>query len=386
MVSGENGSKVIARQIRLHYLTFTHLKRDIFMVDQWILKILLAPLAVLYGAGVSIRNGLYAAGLLKGVSFSIPVISIGNLSVGGTGKTPHTEYLVRLLHEYLKIGILSRGYRRKTTGYLEVTPFHNSNEVGDEPLQYKRKFPHVYVAVAESRSLAIPQLIRTYPDTQVILLDDGFQHREVEPGLNILLTEYNRLYTHDWLLPVGRLREWRNAAGRADIIIITKCPNGLKNEELKSLRKEVGAASHQEIFFSRYIYGNPYNMYNSNDRIALNDHLDVLMVAAIAGTEYMMEYVDSKTRNVQILEYNDHHFFSNFDIGDIERYYKQMPETSQRIILTTEKDAMRLDNHRELLQKLNLPIYILPVAVQFIGEGPQAFDHTIKEWLLNFKR
>lgn len=356
------------------------------MVDQWILKILLAPLAALYGVGIAIRNGLYNLGLLRGVSFSIPVISIGNLSVGGTGKTPHTEYLVRLLHEYLKIGILSRGYRRKSIGYIEVQPFHDASHVGDEPLQFKRKFPHVQVAVAESRSLAIPQLIRTYPDIQMILLDDGFQHREVNAGLNILLTEYNRLYTRDWLLPVGRLREWRNAADRADIIIVTKCPDELGETEMSKISNEVLQDSDQQVFYSSYQYGRPYKMYHGADRLVLDDNLNVLMVAAIAGTEFMMEYVESKAGDVRLLEYNDHHPFSNFDIGDIERYFKQMPESQPRIILTTEKDAMRLDTHRELLQKLDLPLYILPVAVRFMGKEPDVFDRVIKDWLLNFKR
>ncbi len=356
------------------------------MVDQWILKILLAPLAALYGVGIALRNGLYNAGLLRGVSFSIPVISIGNLSVGGTGKTPHTEYLIRLLHEYLKIGILSRGYRRKSTGYVEEQPFHDATHAGDEPLQFKRKFPHIHVAVAESRSLAIPQLIRTYPDIQLVILDDGFQHREVTPGLNILLTEYNGLYTRDWLLPVGRLREWRNAAGRADIIIVTKCPDAMDSKEMSQIRDVVMRDDDQQVFYSTYQYGNPYKMYHGAERLVLNDTINVLMVAAIAGTEYMMEYVESNAGDVSLLEYNDHHPFSNFDIGDIERYYNQMPDSLPRIILTTEKDAMRLDTHRELLQKLDLPIYILPVAVRFLGEEPERFDRVVKDWLLNFKR
>lgn len=356
------------------------------MVDQWILKILLSPFAALYGLGVTIRNGLYKAGLLRGVSFSIPVISIGNLSVGGTGKTPHTEYLVRLLHEYLRIGILSRGYKRKTTGFLEASTQHTADDVGDEPLQFKRKFPGVAVAVAESRSLAIPQLVRNYPDTQLIILDDGFQHREVEPGLNILLTEYTRLYTEDYLLPVGRLREWRNASKRADIIIVTKCPADINESEKNRLTKALAPQRGQQLYFSRYIYGNPYKMYHPHERIVLDDSLNILLVASIAGTEYLMEYVASKSSNVRLLEYNDHHPFTNFDIGNIERYYKQIPEDDQRIILTTEKDAMRLDNHRPLLLQLNLPIFILPVAVRFVGDAPASFDAFIKNWLLNFKQ
>lgn len=356
------------------------------MVDQWILKILLSPLALLYGIVIAIRNGLYHLGLLRGISFSLPVISIGNLSVGGTGKTPHTEYLIRLLHEYISVGILSRGYRRKTTGYLEVTPSDDAVNVGDEPLQFKRKFPHVPVAVAESRSLAIPLLVRTYPDIQLIILDDGFQHREVEAGLNILLTEHNRPFTRDWLLPVGKLREWPNAADRADIIIVTKCPAAISQQEMDQMHAEVMQDEEQKIFFSHYAYGNPYRMYKSSERIALHEEMNVLLVAGIADTEYMMDYVRSRCNGVQLMEYNDHHTFSNFDVGDIERHYRQLKEEQEVVLLTTEKDAMRLDSHRELLQRLDLPIYILPVRVQFLGDEPAVFDLFVKDWLLNFKR
>lgn len=357
------------------------------MVNQWVLKLLLLPFAVLYGIGVTLRNGLYRVGLLRGVSFNIPVISIGNLSVGGTGKTPHVEYLIRLLHEYVYLAVISRGYKRKTTGYLEVLPRHDAALTGDEPLQYRRKYPHVPVIVAESRSLAIPQVLRQHPHTQVILHDDGYQHLEVTPGCNILLTEYNRLYTRDWLLPVGRLREWPAGAGRADIIVVTKCPDALSSSERDRITSEVRKRADQHVFFSRYQYGHPYKMYGSGERMPLHDQLDVLLVVAIAGTEYLMEYVDTNCREVRMLEYHDHHPFSSFDIGDIERHFNHMPTDRERIILTTEKDAMRLDSHRDLLLSLHWPIYILPVAVQFLPpeDGPD-FDSTIKDWLLNFKR
>ena len=355
------------------------------MVNQWILKILLLPLAILYGLGVAIHNSLYSLGLLKGVTFSIPVISVGNLTVGGTGKTPHTEYLIRMLHEYLPLAVVSRGYKRKTTGFLEVLPHHDATQSGDEPLQYKRKYPHVPVAVAESRSFAIPQVIRTHPSTRVILLDDGYQHREVVPGLNILLTEYNRLYTSDWLLPVGRLREWRGGAKRADMIVVTKCPDNISKTEIDRIEADVKIRPDQNVFFSRYRYGQPYKMYGHGERLALHKDLDVLLVVAIAGTEYLLEYVDGQSGEVRMLSFNDHHPFSNFDISDIAQQFKYMPEGRERIILTTEKDAMRLDTHRELLRQMDLPIYILPVAVEFIGDDPTSFDQAVKAWLLNFK-
>ncbi len=343
------------------------------------------PFAILYGLGVAIRNGLYSIGLLRGVSFSIPVISVGNLTVGGTGKTPHIEYLIRTLHQYLPIAVVSRGYKRKTTGYLEVSTQHDASHVGDEPLQFKRKYPHVPVAVAENRSFAIPQVIRSHPHTKVVLLDDGYQHLEVIPGLNILLTEYNRLYTKDFMLPVGRLREWPGGASRADMIVVTKCPPSVAKEDMERLATEVRRKKSQQVFFSEYHYGHPYKMYGS-ERLPLHKELDVLLVVAIAGTEYLLEYVDDQCGDVRMLEYNDHHPFSSFDIGDIERRFKQLSPDRERIVLTTEKDAMRLDGHRTLLQKLALPIYILPVAVRFLGDHPEAFADAIKEWLLNFKR
>lgn len=356
------------------------------MGDQWFMKIFLAPLAMLYGLAVSLKNGLYNLGLLRGVSFSIPVISIGNLTVGGTGKTPHTEYLVLLLQDYLQVGILSRGYKRKTSGYLEVHQHMDALQCGDEPLQYKRKFPDVKVAVAENRSLAIPQLIRSYPDLQVVLLDDGFQHREVAPGLNILLTEYNHLFTSDWLLPVGRLREWRSGAERADVIIVTKCPGEVNEEDMDRVRQEVIFDPRQMVFFSKYIYGHPYRMYQNNERIVLNEHSSVLVVAAIARTGYMIDYLKNVCREVHSLEYSDHHIFSEADIRSMEQMYINFPESNRPVLLTTEKDALRLDLHRDLLLQSNLPFYVLPIRVQFLGEQPDAFDQYIKDWLLKFRR
>lgn len=220
------------------------------MVNQWTLKLLLFPFALLYGGLVTLRNLFYSVGLLKGSSFSLPVISVGNLTVGGTGKTPHTEYLIRLLKDYLYLAVLSRGYKRKTTGYLEVSGNHNALNVGDEPLQFKRKYPEVTVAVAESRSLAIPLVLRSHPEINVVILDDGFQHREVEPGMNILLTEYSRLYTRDFFLPVGRLREWRDEAKRADLIVVTKCPVSITTQEMEAIRREVVRHDQQQVFLA----------------------------------------------------------------------------------------------------------------------------------------
>lgn len=355
------------------------------MVNQWAFKILLAPLALLYGIGVSIFSLLYATGLLKGVRFNLPVISVGNLSVGGTGKTPHVEYLLRLLREHIQMAVVSRGYKRKTSGYLEVQMNMDARQTGDEPLQFKRKFPETVVAVAESRSLAIPQIIRHHPSVQTIIMDDGFQHREVKPGLNILLTEYANLYSRDFLLPVGRLREWRSGASRADIIVVTKCPPDLSQQEQNKLTQEVRRKPSQSVFFSRFIYGQPYKMYSSAERISLHKDLPVLVVAAIAGTEYLMDYIASEAGEVRLMEFTDHYAFAESDLRDIKRHFDAFSETASPIILTTEKDAMRLDSLRAQLLPLQLPIYILPVAVRFMNEGEPTFDDTIRQWLLDFK-
>jgi tetraacyldisaccharide 4'-kinase len=188
------------------------------------LQLLLAPISFLYGLGVSIYQGFYLSGFFKTLKFSIPVISVGNLTVGGTGKSPHIEYLIRLLKDYIPVAVLSRGYRRKTSGHILLTQLHTALDVGDEPVQIKNKFPDVPFAVNSNRSIGIPKLLSQHPEIKTILLDDAFQHLEVTPGLNILLTEYSNPYFKDYLLPSGRLREWRYGARRADIIIVTKCP------------------------------------------------------------------------------------------------------------------------------------------------------------------
>jgi tetraacyldisaccharide 4'-kinase len=201
------------------------------MIQNVLFKILMAPFSLLYGIGVSLRNTFYKTGVLKSISFNLPIISVGNLSVGGAGKTPHIEYLIRLLKDYLNVATVSRGYKRKTKGFLFVKPKMNAEQVGDEPLQFKRKFQDVAVTVSESRTFAIPEILGEHPDTQVVLLDDAFQHRSIKPGLNILLTEFSKPFTKDFLLPSGRLREWRSAYQRADVVVVSKCPREVTQEE-----------------------------------------------------------------------------------------------------------------------------------------------------------
>jgi len=354
------------------------------MVRSLVLKILLAPFSLLYGLGVSIRNALYRFGALKGVEFNIPLISVGNLSVGGTGKTPHIEYLIRLLKDYIHVAVLSRGYRRKTTGFLEVLAGSNAEEAGDEPLMFKRKYPEVLVGVAESRIFGLLELLKLRSKTQVVLLDDAFQHLAVRPGLNILLTDYSHPFTSDYLLPSGLLREWRSAYQRADIIVVSKCPPVMDPVERERFIREIKPLPHQKVFFSYYKYGTVYSLYDWRDQITLNGTHHVMLLSAIAGTEYLVSYLEDRTASIRAVEYEDHHYFTTYDISQVKSAFESLEE-KKKIILTTEKDAVRLELLKGYLQENPVPIYILPVQVVFhFGEGGE-FDQAVRDFLLNFR-
>ena len=353
------------------------------MIQSFLGKILMAPFALLYGLTIGIRNTLYESELVKSSRFSLPVISVGNLSIGGAGKTPHIEYLIRLLSPYINVSTLSRGYKRKTKGFRFVRPADNVLDVGDEPLMYSRKHRGTVVAVAESRAIAIPQMVAQYPNLQAVLLDDAFQHRSVKPDLNILLTTYDEPFTRDYLLPSGRLREWPSAYTRADIIIVSKCPPDLTAEEKASMTKEIDPKPHQKIFFSYYEYGYPYNFYNPTKRIKLDKDLDVILISAIANTSYLLSYLDEEVQDIHHMNYADHHLFSDVDIDYINTVFTHR-HAERKLILTTEKDDMRLDLHRKKLRELNIPIYVLPMQVKFHDDQEQ-FDKDIKDFLLKYK-
>lgn len=354
------------------------------MIQQFLVKILLAPFALLYGIGISLRDFFYRKELLKGVEFNVPVIAVGNLTVGGAGKSPHIEYLIRLLNDYIEVATLSRGYKRKTKGFLEVQSNMTAETAGDEPLQFKRKFPEIVVTVSESRTFGIPEIVKRHPRNQVVLLDDAFQHRSVKPGLNILLTEYRYPFTQDFLLPVGRLREWRSAYQRADIIVVSKCPRQLGTTERDALLQEIRPFPYQKVYFSTFSYQNPYYLFNPAQQVQLGPEFDVLLISAIARTEYLTEYLEEQVKEVFSLEYEDHHFFTNFDISHLKRTFDAL-ENPWKIILTTEKDGMRLELHRNFLLEHRLPVFVLPVEVEFLFGDGLKFDQQIREYLLSFR-
>jgi tetraacyldisaccharide 4'-kinase len=355
------------------------------MVRNKLIRILLAPLSLIYGIIVYGFHFFYEIGLLKASSFNIPVIGVGNLSIGGAGKTPHIEYLISLLKDYIDIATLSRGYKRRTTGFRLVDVQDTALTVGDEPINYKRKYPDITVAVGENRAYAIPQILQKIPGIQTVLLDDAFQHRGVRPGLNILLTPYDNLYTRDYIMPSGRLRESRSGARRADLIIVTKCPDNLTTEKRAAITRELSPMSHQKVYFSKYEYGAPYSFFNTATRQPLHKNTHVILLSAIASTDYLLKYLEPKVSSIYEIEYEDHHVFDNYDVERIVQVYKRFAEEKNEIVvLTTEKDAMRLDLHMQALYQANLPLYVLPLRVDFMDQK-QEFDRYIQDYLLDFR-
>jgi len=346
-------------------------------------RILLAPFTAIYGLAITVRNGLYSNGLLKSAKFNIPVIGVGNLTMGGAGKTPHVEYLIRLLSSYLNVSTLSRGYKRKTKGFKIVDQSDTALTVGDEPLQYFLKYRNTKVAVSESRSIGIPLLLEKYPQTHVVLLDDSYQHRSVHPALNILLTEYDHPYNEDILLPAGRLREWPAGADRADIVIVSKCPDEIPIEEKSVFRANLSLKDNQKLFFSKYIYGDLYHLLDGHKR-SLNDFDEVVLISAIANESYLMQHLTNEIETVHTMTYEDHHLYSPHEMSLLQQQYDQLA-SSNKAIITTEKDATRLVLHREFIIEKKLSIYILPAQVTFLWNEGVAFNTVIRDALLNFK-
>jgi tetraacyldisaccharide 4'-kinase len=305
--------------------------------------------------------------------------------VGGAGKSPHIEYLLRWLNDYLEVAVLSRGYGRNTTGFQQASVLDTAEMVGDEPLQFKRKFPEVPICVSESRALGVPELVKRNPQTQCVLLDDAFQHLAVTPGLNILLTEYSRPFTRDWLLPAGRLREGRYNYRRADLIIVTKCPTELSAMDRQKMIQEIDPFPRQKVFFSHYRYGMPYDLLRPDQKRPLDLDTDVLLVSAIANTDYLLKHLGTSVRSAQTLEFEDHHFFKEDELHDMMRRFNRL-DSRNKIIITTEKDAMRLELHRDFFWKNQLPVYVLPVEVSFFNDDEALFQETVRHFLLDFKR
>lgn len=343
---------------------------DLIKINRWLL-----PLSWLYGFIVSLRNELFNLGILKERTFKIPIISVGNITVGGSGKTPHVEYLIRLLHNDVKVGVLSRGYKRKSHGYILANDSSTMRDLGDEPFQMKQKFPNIYVAVDKNRCNGIEHLTQDQKssDVDVILLDDAFQHRYVKPGLNILLVDYHRLIIYDRLLPAGRLREHLRGKQRADIVIITKCPKDLKPMEFRILTKAMDLFPYQKLFFSTIDYDVPYALF-SDATISLSKQ-NILLLTGIASPEQMENDMKNKCRSVTSLAFDDHHLFTPKDAQRINDAFAALP--SPKIILTTEKDSTRLYHLEGLSTEARDALFVLPIKIKFLLNQGEYFNNKI---------
>jgi len=348
-------------------------------------KLLLYPFALIYAAIVSLRNACYEFGIFSVTEYDFPVIGVGNLRVGGTGKTPMVEYLIRLLKQDRKPAMLSRGYGRKTDGLRLVAAGDNSLLVGDEPAQIKSKFPDIVVAVDGNRVRGINKLREAEPGINTLLLDDVFQHRAVKPGLMILLTTYQQPYMDDAVLPAGRLREPVQSAKRADIIVVTKCPANISAVEKHMLRDRIRPRAYQNVFFAYERYGavRKWNEAAGGVGISLQGKY-VLLVTGIAQPENVKDYLDSMAHVSDHLEYADHHWYTTRDIDLIASRFETIPG-EDKVIVTTEKDAQRLLTYLQNEKFARLPVYVLPVEVAFTGSDTPTFNNAIHEFIRSYR-
>jgi len=344
-------------------------------------RLLLYPFSLIYRLITGVRNWLYDRNFFKSERFDIPVIAVGNLSTGGTGKTPHVEYLIRLLSAKHKVATLSRGYGRKTKGFLAGDRFSTSREIGDEPLQFANKFSDVRVCVDENRVHGIKEITHRYPDVDVILLDDAFQHRAVKPGLSILLTDYYQLYSEDFLLPSGNLREPISAAHRADIIIITKTRKVYSPITHQRLIESLKPLPHQSLYLSYINYGQITPLHKKNCALRQGKKINtIFMFAGVANTYPLEEFLKSHCVELISLTFSDHHCYAAKDIHKIRQTWENI-YTRNKLLVTTEKDVMRLKNPDIWDLVVNLPIHYVPIEVGFHETGNQTFDQQILDYV-----
>ncbi len=345
----------------------------------------LYPLSWIYGLVVYLRNQMYDFGLLGTTEFDIPVISVGNITVGGTGKTPHVEYLIQLLHNKYEVATLSRGYKRKTKGFRLVETGSKVTETGDEPLQIKNKYPGITVSVCENRVEGVEKLIdpknEKVPD--VILLDDAFQHRRITPGINILLIDYNRQIKNDTLLPAGRLREGKAQMRRANIIVITKCPGEVTPIMRRILQKDVRLKPYQNMFFTTLVHGEIEPVFNAPkpDKSFYTDKsYSLLVLTGIASPDIMHNHLKQFSKKIEIVAFPDHYYYSESDIQSVMNKFEEI-KSDKKVIITTEKDTLRLKELVNLPDDFKMNLYYLPVKVKLLDEGENEFNKKILNYV-----
>lgn len=347
------------------------------------------PLSWLYGLGVDVRNALFDMGVLRSVSYDIPIISVGNITVGGTGKTPHVEYLIRLLAGRYKVAVLSRGYKRRTSGYLLASPASTIEEIGDEPWQIRQKFPDVYVAVDASRRRGIERLTtdEATKDVEIILLDDAYQHRYVKPGHSILLVDYHRIISDDRLLPAGRLRERASSSRRASTIIVTKCPQHITAMGFRVILSSLNIRPYQRLFFSTFNYGTMRQLWGGQTlepETLRKDNVHVLLLTGIGNPRQMEQDMRRFVQHIVPIAFPDHHYYTRHDAEAISQALERLPKP--RIIVTTEKDAARLLRLEGLSEEAVGATYLLPISISIMREEKEKFDKTINDYVRENKR
>ena len=353
-----------------------------------ITNLLLLPMSKLYGFGVGVRNLMFKWHILKQREFPVQVIVVGNIGVGGTGKTPHTEYIIDLLRYKYRVGMLSRGYKRKTKGFVLATRRSTPLDIGDEPYQIYQKFgSEITVAVCEDRCSGIDEMLRLDPKINLIVLDDAFQHRYVKPTLSIVLTEFNNPIFYDRLLPLGRLREPVNAIYRADMVVVTKCPEQLKALEYRIFKNNLKLFPYQKLFFSRYNYAplTPLFPDEQPDKLFVNwltERDTVLLIAGIANPKPLIRYIKESRAKVKVKSFPDHHNFTRKDMDGLLEKFNEL-EGDRKYIITTEKDAVRLTNNPYFPHELKNMIYYQPIKVKFDPLNAEPFDIEVQKVLLN---
>jgi tetraacyldisaccharide 4'-kinase len=344
------------------------------------LRWLLFPFSLLYGLVVIIRNWFYDAGLFKSREFNLPVICVGNLEVGGAGKSPMTEYLIRLLKGQYKLATLSRGYGRQTKGFVLADRVNTAIQIGDEPSQFKHKFHDVTVAVCEDRVEGITQLKK---DHNLILLDDAFQHRAVKPGLSVLLFDYNHLQQPKLLLPAGNLREPFSGRWRADVMVVTKCPDGLSKAQMTTCYELIAPLNWQPLFFSAINYQPLQDLQGKPVDFNIDTITTVFLLTGIANPKPLVQHIGQSTSNIIHHNYPDHHQFSLKNIAKLAGEFSAC-KSQKKAIITTEKDAQRLGVHELLPAIAQLPVWVLPIGVNFLNSGQQEFDKLVTNYVREY--
>ena len=350
------------------------------MANKW--RNILLPFSLIYSGIIRGRNRLYDKQILRSASFDFPLLNVGNLALGGTGKTPMVEYLVKMLQEDYKVATLSRGYKRKTKGFFIANEKTGAADIGDEPMQIHQKFPKITVSVAEERVMGIPQLLLEKPEIQVIVLDDAFQHREVKAGFNILLTDYHHLYSDDYLLPAGNLRDSRTSSKRAQIIIVSKCDPDLKDEDKNQIINKLKALPGQKVYFTKISYTNPYHLFSKKEFV-LGKNIEVLLVTGIADPKRIEALLKDNVLAYGLMRFKDHYNFHSDDIKDVIDRFSKI-DNPQKIILTTEKDAVRLYQFENELS--GMPVFALPMEHEFLFDAAKEFEEDIIKFIESFEK